>query len=864
MNVPRSARARVGGGRLAWMLGWAGGLVAAPAVWAASLFTVTGVEDAMIAFGPVTPQVVAAPGATVAMRLNGSRYTGRPISEERLHTLVIEATGPDGTRQVAEVQFFLAAADGRAPRYVHALEHLNLRRVRVHPHVKPASSADENFIVGWTKGWPADPKVPAHELFGYRLTDPAVPDDRKVQIILSGGNHPREQTGSWALRGLQDFLLGDSAEAAELRRRVVFHIYPMVNPDGRFLSDSRSNPEMQAQGMPDHNRVWNTGDRFTTIGILTRAMQADTGGKVDILLDFHSAAESFFYSLQGMMDTPLARSITARDGQVLPRESAGHPGMIRIWAMTEAGLSAPVAYTPEIAGGATAVRALEIGRAYGQALHDLMTGASMLRILDGLAVERALDGFGEQARVELVQAGGRYRQALADPHPRTALVEANRLLEAVRKFEAMATARAQAEALMVAARAIPARTGEGFAALLGGALERRARAVAAVLATPAAGPEELAAAVESLATAVEACQNLAGASAAAPVTLREIRGQPATLTTGARADWEDGLLLGTHAGAEGLGLATRQALMFDGATSHVTTNFKPGVSTLGQQFTWEFWVRHQRFANNTGSSGCDDNPRFYTQLEGTDGTLRVGLGNRYWKAATLPAENTWYHIAVVYDQREVRTYLDGALVHTRTEVAFNGNNPNGFTIGRGLRGGRWLDGSTRDHRLWNVARSEVELRLNKDQSLTGSEPGLVAWWPLDEGRGNRAHDRASGRYHGTVRGAQWALEAEAGYRIAQPVRFADVRRVGSSRITWEAAGTVADGQSAVVIEVGTSDSATELPQRWHTATNGGPLPRVVAGDDLATRVFWFRQRLQPPAGDDSATTLLRRLQVTVE
>ena len=34
------------------------------------------------------------------------------------------------------------------------------------------------------------------------------------------------------MQGVLDFLMGDSVIAAELRDRIIFHIVPMLNPDG--------------------------------------------------------------------------------------------------------------------------------------------------------------------------------------------------------------------------------------------------------------------------------------------------------------------------------------------------------------------------------------------------------------------------------------------------------------------------------------------------------------------------------------------------------------------------------------------------------------------------------------------------------
>jgi len=47
-----------------------------------------------------------------------------------------------------------------------------------------------------------------------------------------------------------------------------------------------------------------------------------------------------------------------------------------------------------------------------------------------------------------------------------------------------------------------------------------------------------------------------------------------------------------------------------------------------------------------------------------------------------------------------------------------------------------------DVRLWSTFRSEAEIAADFDQRLTGSEAGLVSYWPMDEGVGSIAFDYA--------------------------------------------------------------------------------------------------------------------------
>ena len=41
-----------------------------------------------------------------------------------------------------------------------------------------------------------------------------------------------------------------------------------------------------------------------------------------------------------------------------------------------------------------------------------------------------------------------------------------------------------------------------------------------------------------------------------------------------------------------------------------------------------------------------------------------------------------------------------------------------------------MSGNLSDVRIWNVARTPAEIQANYTNRLTGTEPGLVGYWPL--------------------------------------------------------------------------------------------------------------------------------------
>ena len=78
----------------------------------------------------------------------------------------------------------------------------------------------------------------------------------KSLVALSSRVHPGETGSSWMMKGVLDFLLSDTCEADALRRRFVFKLVPMINPDGVVVGNHRC-----SLAATDLNRVWTTASR---------------------------------------------------------------------------------------------------------------------------------------------------------------------------------------------------------------------------------------------------------------------------------------------------------------------------------------------------------------------------------------------------------------------------------------------------------------------------------------------------------------------------------------------------------------------------------------------------------------------------
>lgn len=114
----------------------------------------------------------------------------------------------------------------------------------------------------------------------------------------------------------------------------------------------------------------------------------------------------------------------------------------------------------------------------------------------------------------------------------------------------------------------------------------------------------------------------------------------------------------------------------------------------------------------------------------------------------------WYHVAVVQNNisGSVTLYLNGAVDGSGN---ISGSAPaasaNVYIGAREFSGmpSEGLVGSIYDLRIWNRVRSMEEINASRFNRLTGQEPGLVAYWKMNEGEGSTLLD-ATGAGHGAM------------------------------------------------------------------------------------------------------------------
>jgi len=147
-------------------------------------------------------------------------------------------------------------------------------------------------------------------------------------------------------------------------------------------------------------------------------------------------------------------------------------------------------------------------------------------------------------------------------------------------------------------------------------------------------------------------------------------------------------------------------------------------------------------------------------------TVKGSSTASYLIASAVIQNGKWMHIAatfggVVGGVGQATIYIDGQVKAQGSCVAPAKVTRNIAYLGKSTAS--WdplFVGRLAELRIWNLSRSAAEINRCKNARLSGSEDGLVAYYRLNDGDGERAGDASKNRLHGAVRGAAaWSQNA---------------------------------------------------------------------------------------------------------
>jgi hypothetical protein len=183
------------------------------------------------------------------------------------------------------------------------------------------------------------------------------------------------------------------------------------------------------------------------------------------------------------------------------------------------------------------------------------------------------------------------------------------------------------------------------------------------------------------------------------------------------------------------------SLLFDGAGDRVVV---PATTGLGgyPALTLELWVKPAAVAAAGLLTHRDGDGTGYSAAARDDGGAEVSFaGCSAFGGATALAADQWTHIAGTWSSAPTgrpRLYLNGTQVTVSACTAEVSSILAELVFGTGPAGS--FSGHIDEIRLWNVERTGPDLTATMNRRLLGDEPGLIGYWPLDEGAGDTAGD----------------------------------------------------------------------------------------------------------------------------
>lgn len=195
--------------------------------------------------------------------------------------------------------------------------------------------------------------------------------------------------------------------------------------------------------------------------------------------------------------------------------------------------------------------------------------------------------------------------------------------------------------------------------------------------------------------------------------------------------------------------ASSYAMTLASASSqYVSAPTSASLPTVNQPYTIEAWIKPTTHGDSQivcWGTGTQYKANFLKL--GTGNTITAG----WWSAdltATLGAslaDGQWHHVATTYDNATRKIYVDGVVVGSDTPGAVHNvlSPATGFRIGSRFDNLQYYNGAVDEVRVWNVARTAVQLATGQSLQIDPSTAGLVAYYRMEEGSGTSVVNLAS-------------------------------------------------------------------------------------------------------------------------
>lgn len=196
---------------------------------------------------------------------------------------------------------------------------------------------------------------------------------------------------------------------------------------------------------------------------------------------------------------------------------------------------------------------------------------------------------------------------------------------------------------------------------------------------------------------------------------------------------------------------TNQGLVMDGQSAHVDIGVLAPAGNFSNGLTLECWARFNSFNNWTrlfdlGNGEATDNILFAN--ESYNNNLRFEVYDEGYSqgiSGTPIDLYRWYHFAVTLDAGWARMYIDGMEVASGpVQMPRNVDRYTNYIGRSNWSFDDYMDGLVDEIRIWDVARTQSEIRQYMFSPVVANAPGLVAYFRCNDAPGSFLANTASG------------------------------------------------------------------------------------------------------------------------
>ncbi|MEP0337182.1 MAG: LamG-like jellyroll fold domain-containing protein [Alphaproteobacteria bacterium] len=218
------------------------------------------------------------------------------------------------------------------------------------------------------------------------------------------------------------------------------------------------------------------------------------------------------------------------------------------------------------------------------------------------------------------------------------------------------------------------------------------------------------------------------------------------------------------------------AAQFDGIGDSISLANPVGLPNGAADFTWSAWVKTDATAVNHAilsvgnATGTGTNGQLF--IQGSGQLAFDSLNVDFITGGPAINDDAWHHVAVTTSGGYSEIFVDGVSVSAPVDLSLVIGTDSAF-IGQAPDGTNQFQGEISDVRIYDVARTVDDIAADMSLRLTGGEPNLVAYYPLDNDDGGFVADLAGGDNIGTLLGDVTIGGASPDFLVGAGASFTD-------------------------------------------------------------------------------------------